>query len=124
MEVLSVLKMKCWYGSQMQVELTQVQTVDRFDCSDTNLSVYLLDLDFLDDHDSGTSSAHGILDCAPAFCTVIDAALLACAMAASRSKSAPRAIAFQRATATVYAPANVSPAAVVSTTLTLRAGTM
>lgn len=53
------------------------------------------------DYESGTSSAHGILDCAPAFCTVIDAALLACAIAASRSKSAPRAIAFQRATATV-----------------------
>lgn len=82
-----------------------------------------LDSDFVI-YDSGTSSAHGILDCAPALCTVIEAALFACAIAASRSKSAPWAIAFQRATATVYAPAKVSPAAVVSTTLTLRAGTM
>jgi hypothetical protein len=73
---------------------------------------------------SGTSSAHGMLDCAPAFCTVIDAARLACEIAASRSNAAPPAIALQCATATVYAPAKVSPAAVVSTTLTFRPGTM
>jgi len=52
-------------------------------------------------HASGTSSAQGMLDCAPAFCTVMEAARFAYAIAASRSKSAPRDMDFQRATATV-----------------------
>lgn len=61
--------------------------------------------------------------CAPFFCTVSAAALLAKAMAESISKGVPVALeALLFATATAYAPTKVSPAAVVSTTLTFFAG--